>query len=75
MSHNLNRKDSPLRLKRDSGNASKFKKSLFLYFLLQSFLDYPSCLAEQETPDLCKGSNLSEFTVAEGGVVRCGGSS
>lgn len=44
----------------------KFKKSLFLYFLLQSFLDYPSCHAERETPDLCKGSNLLEFTVAEG---------
>lgn len=42
-------------------------KSLFLYFPLQSFLDYPSCHAEQETPDLCKGTNLSEFTVTEGG--------
>lgn len=47
-------------------------KSLFLYFLLQSFLDYPSCHAEQETPDLCKGTNLSEFTVTEGGsAVVC----
>lgn len=42
-------------------------KSLFLYFPLQSFLDYPSCHAAQATPDLCKGTNLSEFTVTEGG--------
>lgn len=42
-------------------------ESLFLYFPLQSCLDYPSCQAAQETPDLCEGTNLSEFTKTEGG--------
>lgn len=41
--------------------------SLFLYFPLQPSLDYPSCQAAQETPDLCEGTNLSEFTKTEGG--------
>lgn len=66
--YNLNWKPNPLWLKGDLRNMLKFKmKSLFLYFPLHSFLDYPSCHAEQETPDLCKGTNLSEFTVTEGG--------
>lgn len=42
-------------------------ESLFLYFPLQSSLDYPSCQAAQETPDLCEGTNLSEFAKTEGG--------
>lgn len=42
-------------------------ESLFLYFPLQSSLDYPSCHAAQETPDLCEGTNLSEFAKTEGG--------
>lgn len=66
--YNLNWKPNPLWVKGDLRNMLKFKmKSLFLYFPLHSFLDYPSCHAEQETPDLCKGTNLSEFTVTEGG--------
>lgn len=61
-------KHNPLWLKGDLRNVLKFKmKSLFLYFPLQSFLDYPSCHAAPETPDLCKGTNLSESTVTQGG--------
>lgn len=42
-------------------------ESWFRYFPLQPSLDYPSCHAAQETPDLCEGTNLSEFTKTEGG--------
>lgn len=42
-------------------------ESLFLYFPLRSPLDYPSCQAAKETPDLREGTNLSEFTKTEGG--------